>query len=286
LSGSRFTVWGRDRAPDLHHLVDLVLPAEGLSLDELVACCWDDPDPAVVLGGAAGDAAASVVVRDGLLGKTGWVRFLGVAPMVQGAGLGRELLAAAEAWAFDQGVETLGAGASAPFYLWPGVDVRWTRALCLFESAGWWTTGAEVNMSCPTTHRAAPPDGVEVRRALADVDAQGAVALAERRFPHWVAEVQRGIEHGACLVAADETGVLGFACHSVNRAAWVGPMATDPDRQRGGVGSALLAALCQDLRAAGFADAEIAWVGPVGFYAKAAGASVSRTFRSLAKRKP
>ena len=33
--------------------------------------------------------------------------------------------------------------------------------------------------------------------------------------------------------------------------------------------------------AAGHPDAEIAWVGPVGFYAKAAGASVSRTFRTL-----
>jgi hypothetical protein len=47
------------------------------------------------------------------------------------------------------------------------------------------------------------------------------------------------------------------------------------------VGSALLSAACKDLRAAGHADAEIAWVGPVGFYANAAGASVSRTFRTL-----
>jgi hypothetical protein len=49
------------------------------------------------------------------------------------------------------------------------------------------------------------------------------------------------------------------------------------------VGAALLSAACRDLRAAGHADAEIAWVGPVGFYAKAAGATVSRVFRTLVK---
>ena len=30
-------------------------------------------------------------------------------------------------------------------------------------------------------------------------------------------------------------------------------------------------------------DAEIAWVGPVGFYARTAGAAVSRVFRRLAR---
>jgi mycothiol synthase len=56
-------------------------------------------------------------------------------------------------------------------------------------------------------------------------------------------------------------------------------MATDPDRQRGGVGRALLGAVCADLAAQGHGTAEIAWVGPTGFYAKA-GARVSRVFRT------
>ena len=284
MSAPRFTAWGRDRAGDLHRLLELALPAENLSLDEVVACCWDDPG--VVLGDDAGDAAVVAVARGGDVRVTGWVKALAVAPAVQGLGWGRALLAVAEDWAFDQGAGHLGAGASAPFYLWPGVDVRWTRALCMFESAGWFPLGAELNMSCPTTHRASPPDGVAVRRALEDSDAEGAVAFCEEAFPQWVPELRRGIEHGACFVAVDDAGVLGFACHSVNRAGWVGPMATNPERQRGGVGRALLGALCQDLRAAGFADAEIAWVGPVGFYAKAAGASVSRVFRQVGKAKP
>ena len=61
-------------------------------------------------------------------------------------------------------------------------------------------------------------------------------------------------------------------------------MATHPDRRHRRVGAALLSELCRDLRTAGFNDAEIAWVGPVGFYAKTAGAAVSRVFRILVKR--
>jgi len=109
----------------------------------------------------------------------------------------------------------------------------------------------------------------------------GAAAFAGRGFtpPHWVDEVGRGTAAGTCYTARTGVDTIGFACHSVNRRGWIGPMATDPERQRGGVGRAMLGALCADLEASGVADADIAWVGPVGFYAKA-GARVSRVFRT------
>ena len=71
MSSQPLTAWARDRADDLHRLLDEALPAEELSLDELVACCWDDEG--VVLGDAGGETAAAVVVRDGPLGRTGWI---------------------------------------------------------------------------------------------------------------------------------------------------------------------------------------------------------------------
>jgi len=74
--------------------------------------------------------------------------------------------------------------------------------------------------------------------------------------------------------------------HSVNRAGWFGPTGVDPDRQRRGVGGPLLAACLQDLQVAGFERCEISWIGPVGFYAKAAGAVVSRVFQLVGKRRP
>lgn len=60
-------------------------------------------------------------------------------------------------------------------------------------------------------------------------------------------------------------------------------MATDPEAQGRGIGAALLGELCRDLMVAGRSDAEICWVGPVSFYAKTAGAAVSRIFRVYRK---
>jgi GNAT superfamily N-acetyltransferase len=261
------------------------LPGEGLTPDELLACCWDDDG--VVLGCDDGRGAVSAVVREAFGRRVGYVRALSVAPEAQGTGVGRMLLAAAESWLWSEGAEEAQAGPSAPFYLWPGIDVRWTRALCLFESAGYDPIGAGLNMSCPTTYRTRPPEGVAVERALEPSEVDDVLDLVARHWPHWVPETRRGIEHGACFAAREDGGVVrGFACHSVNRAGWIGPMGTDPDVRHHGLGGALLAALLRDLRVAGFADAEIAWVGPVGFYARTAGASVSRTFRQVQKRRP
>jgi GNAT superfamily N-acetyltransferase len=271
--------WARDQAGDLTELMGDCAPDEHLTEDELVACCWDDPG--VVLGLDDGSGAIAAVARDGV----GFIKLVAVAPHARRLGHGRALVDAAEEWARAAGCRSMVPGPSAPFYLWPGVDVRWTPALVLFETLGYAAGGAEVNMSCPTSFRTVPPAGVAIHRVIEDADASAAVAFCAAAFPHWVAELERGIEHAACLLARDTAGgaVIGFCCHSVNRAGWIGPMATDPQCQHRGVGAALLSAACRDLRAAGHADAEIAWVGPVGFYAKTAGASVSRVFRTLVK---
>jgi predicted N-acetyltransferase YhbS len=136
--------------------------------------------------------------------------------------------------------------------------------------------------------RLAPPDGVTIRRVVDDADAAAVVDLCRRAFaPAWRKEAARGIDHGACHGAFDADGaLLGFAAHSVNRAGWFGPTGVDPDRQRGGIGGPLLAACLEDLRIAGFERCEISWIGPIGFYAKAAGAEIGRTFRIVAKEKP
>jgi ribosomal protein S18 acetylase RimI-like enzyme len=68
---------------------------------------WNDPDAdfatalasgasAVLAARVAGELAGSVMV--GFDGHRGWVYYLAVAPAHRGAGLGRALMAAAEAW--------------------------------------------------------------------------------------------------------------------------------------------------------------------------------------------
>jgi GNAT superfamily N-acetyltransferase len=280
-------IWTRERASDLFAIVDRALPGEGLSEEEVAFCCWSGDS--AVLGLPSGDGAVAVNVADEGSQRIGFVKLVVVDPGAQRQGHGRALVGAAQNWAFDCGVAEVRVGAAAPFYLWPGCDVDHLEALCLFESLGYWTVGAELNMRCSTAHRAVSKAGARVLR-VTDADVIEAVlALVRREWPNWEAETARGIELGTCFAALaedDPTVALGYASHSVNRRGWIGPMATDSTRQHGGVGSALLASLCQDLQAQGIDWAEIAWVGPVRFYAKAAGARVSRVFRSLTLPRP
>jgi predicted N-acetyltransferase YhbS len=246
-------------------------PAERLSVDEIATCCFG-PDT-VVLGDEQG--AVVLTVKEFGPHVTAWIVLLAVNPERQGQGRGRDLVEAAATRARELGAADLHLGNVAPRYVWPGVDFTFTRALTLFEAAAFEPYGAECNMAIDTAFRALLPGRVEVTREVGD----DAIALARHDFPNWADEVARAVERGTCFAARDEAGVIGFACHSVNRRHWIGPMATSADRRRGGVGNALLAAVCEDIAAAGTGTAEIAWVGPVGFYARA-GARVSRVFRT------
>ena len=259
-------------APDgLARLVSAALPDEDLTAADLETCCYG-PDTEIL----GDDTAAAVLTVKGSGGlAAAWLVLLAVHPDRRREGRGRALLDESATRARAAGAIDLHLGTAIPRYVWPGVDFRFTAALALFEAAGFEPYGAACNMAIATSFRADSPAGVVVAREGGD----GAAALASRRFPHWLDEVERACASGACYVARDGGNTIGFACHSVNRAGWIGPMATDPERQRGGVGRALLGAVCASLAAEGRAEADIAWVGPIGFYAKA-GAVVSRVFRN------
>ena len=278
--------WDRSRAEELAGIVDAALPHEGLSVDELVACCWEDDAPTLVVGVPGGAGAAAAVVREVHGRRTGFVQLVAVGPQARRAGHGRALVEAIREWAADEhGCTVMAVGAAAPFYLWPGVDVHATGALCLFESLGFVPRGAELNMSFPSTHRGTAPPGIELRRAIEEADVTAGVGFVGRHWPKWEAEARRAVDSASLhlAVAVDDGAVVGFGCHSVNRLGWLGPMGTDPERRHPGTGNAILGAIATDLMAAGLATVEVAWVGPLGFYATAAGATVSRAFRTLTR---
>jgi predicted N-acetyltransferase YhbS len=121
---------------------------------------------------------------------------------------------------------------------------------------------------------------------LQDDDAAAALAWSDRQLPGWQRHVGRALEHGSCLLAVEGKAngeIVGLVCHSVNRTGWLGPIVVAPDRRRRGIGQAMLSAACVDLRAAGQADVVIATPTPVEFFARSAGASVSRVFQCFEK---
>lgn len=249
------------------------LPDEDLTVDDVATCCYGEGSE--ILGDA--EAAVAVNVRRWGEWAAAWILLLAVAPERQRRGRGRALVAESAAWARAQGAHELHLGSAIPRYVWPGVDFRFTAALSLFEAAGFEPSGVGFNMTIDTGFRAAPPSGVIVEREISS----GAIELARRGYPEWEDEVTRGIARGGCYAArADDGTTIGFACHSVNRHALIGPMATDPERRSRGIGNALLATVCADIKSQyGLDETDISWVGPIGFYAKA-GATVSRIFQN------
>jgi mycothiol synthase len=265
-------------AEGFHELLGRALPDEGLTLDDVATCCFG-PESELL-----GDDTAAAVVNFHDWGgyAAAWIIAVAVAPELRRRGLGRELVEAAVAWAGARGAHEVHLGTAIPRYLWPGVDFGFTPALCLFEAAGFEPDGLAYDMAIPTSFRAEPPPGVVVERELGT----GAIDLARRAYPSWEDEVTRGIERGSVFAARSDDGTtIGFGAHSVNRHGLIGPMATDPERQSRGVGNALLAELCTDIEARDGAPlAQISWIGPARFYAKA-GATVSRVYLN-AKRRP
>lgn len=276
--------WGPQRADELAGLCEAAMPGERLTADELLAVLWDDPGLVLADPGGAG-AVAAVVRRVGDV-AVAFLKLAVVHPSAQRHGLGRRLLAAAESWAWDEGAGEMHLAGSAPFYLWPGVDVSFTAMHCLVEAGGYLETGAVFDMAVPAGFRAEGPDGVALRRVIDDADAEAVDTLVAQRWPEWSAEQRRGTEQGTCVAAFDPgTGeAVAFACHSVNRAGWFGPTGTDDAWRHRGIGLALLGQVCTDLSVAGYTDVEIAWIGPVGFYA-AAGGRMSRVFRTYGRPK-
>lgn len=280
-------VWDRSHAAEVMALVDAALPGEGLTEDDVVANLFDDPDPTLVLG-VPGSAVAAAVVRDDGSARRVHLQLVAVMPPAQRAGLARSLLDEVHRWAFgEHDAEAVVAGAGAPFYLWPGVDVHAVPALCLFEALGYRPMGAYLDLSYPSRYRAPVPAGIRVRRVLDEDDARSVVEFVGRHWPNWVAEARRAVDHASCHVAIDAEGaVVAFGCHSVNRLGVLGPIGTDPTRQHAGTGTALLGVIAADVMAAGLDEVVVSWIGPVRFYAKAAGATTKRAYLRLALPSP
>jgi GNAT superfamily N-acetyltransferase len=257
--------------PDaLAALCAAAMPEERLTADELAYLCFGENDEVVA------DERGAAVLQTSRFGEylTAWLILVAVHPSAQRRGIGKQLVGAVAARARELGATDLLLASAIPRYIWPGVDLMNTEAGMLLESCGFERDWLGTNMAIDTSFRREPPAGVVVEPETGT----GAHDLVTRAWPYWIPELERAVEHGTAVAARDRSGkTIAFGCHSVNRSGWLGPMGTDPELQHGGVGSAIVAALCADLAARGCAQGEISWVSNLRFYGKC-GARVSRVF--------
>lgn len=224
--------------------------------------------------------------------RRGWIGLLVVEPHARRRGVASALLAHARA-GWPETIDQAEVLAIPGNYFTPGLDPRYTAALCFFEQHGFQRCGDCVNMTVDLKAPFATHDdeerlareGICLRRATAD-DAQALDAFFSRDFgAFWRFEAELALRNTpATLHLAFRDGqVLGFAAHSTQNREWgfFGPMGTTPTARGLGIGRVLLLRCLEDLRRAGHSTAIIPWVGPIRFYARACGARVERVFWRL-----
>ncbi len=165
-------------------------------------------------------------------------------------------------------------------YLLPGIDPRYTPAVCFVESAGFVSKGPRANMRClldrdlatDKEEAALADEGIEIRRAQT-----GDWYLIEQFFARqfgegWLCETGMGMANRPPTVhlAIRDREIIAFAAHSTMNQEWgnFGPMGTTEPCRGKGIGRVLLFRCMSDLRAAGFRSAVIPWVGPYRFYCR------------------
>ncbi|WP_433371316.1 GNAT family N-acetyltransferase [Actinoplanes sp. CA-142083] len=240
---------------------------------------------------AAGDRIIGVVLgsvslRDASIGH---IDLIAVDPAERRRGVGRALMARIEGALAGLGAGDVVLAGNAPYYAWPGIDVRYTPAVCAAMALGFaqdqpaWNMTADLRALVPTEpdEKRLAGEGVTVRRATTgDTAALVAFALANWGAG-WAGEISHSIgrERAGCHLAIEADGtLLGFAAYGSSRPSWFGPMGTTVAARGRGIGSVLLRRCLADQRANGHQTAQIGWVGPMPFYSIAVGARVERVF--------
>jgi predicted N-acetyltransferase YhbS len=254
----------------------------------------------VAAHGSASDTARLVGVVLGSLSyrdsAVGHLDLIAVHPQSRRRGIGRALMQAAESALAERGATEVLIAGNLP-YAWPGIDVRYTPAVCAATALGYEQDRTAWNMTADLTGGSAGLDeiapvearlaaeGTTIRRATSD-DASMLDAFIRTNFSGggWAWEVAQSLDrdragcHLALRSGAGESEVLGFAAYGALRPSWFGPMGTAPSAQGQGIGGVLLRRCLGDLRAAGYDRVQIGWVGPVPFYSGAVGAYIERVF--------
>jgi mycothiol synthase len=234
------------------------------------------------------------LVRDVRGEKIGYIKLMGVLPEFRRQGLARGMYEMLEKQALKEGAEKIRIYDVVMNYLMPGIDPRYTAALCFAEKMGfrrfndtsnlharlnrnWDTTSAEEKLK---------KDGITVSRADGNIK-ESLMKFIDTHFDLWRHEVEVAFRNDpvSVHVATEGDVVKAFSAHSANNTGtgWFGPMGTHPDLRGKGVGSILLKRCLEDLKQAGHAYAIIPWVGPISFYSHYCDAVVERVFWRVEK---
>ena len=266
---------------------------------------FDDPSAPVTLRHAAfadGDLVGFAIStthspREGF----GCLKMFAVSSQWQRNKIGSSLIKRVETELREQGCVGIRIAECPPNYLQAGLDARSTSVLTFLAAQGFSAFSEAVNMTVDlrtadldTTRSEAAlvQKGLAIRRARAD-DRQAIMSFLATEFPAWTDEVAvTFVNKPISLHIAERTEqsppkskIIAFSAYDANNlgSGWFGPMGTEVAARGLGIGEVLLKRCLADLLQQKHTEAVIPWVGPIAFYSKTVGATLSRTFVRLEK---
>ena len=218
-----------------------------------------------------------------------WIGLFAVAPGFRRRGIARTLFQEArEQWPEETAeVEALAIPGN---YFAPGLDPRYTEALCFLERLGFERFKDCVNLIADLSQRfdttadekRLAGESIHVRRADRGDDALLDAFFAEQFGEDWRFEVGLTMENDppTLHLAMQNDRIIAFSAHSTQNREWgfFGPMGTTPAARGKGLGRVLLWRCLNDMFDAGHRTSVIPWVGPIAFYQQWAGCRVDRVF--------
>lgn len=299
------TTWRGEEVARVIALLNTAQPYDHFTPGQIREGVFDDPDynPELLrclrVGGNIVAAGAGVlrVPRGTATQPTGFVKLLAVRPDWQGRGLGSALLNDLEERLRALGAPSVRIFSDAPMYLRPGVDFRSTRFVCMLLHRGYVFRRNAVNMDVDLVQAPLDTAADEARLAQAGIVVRRLVAADEEALREymaknwswgWLVETNHTLRHQPVTthLALRDGAIVGFASAGVMGPNHFGPMGVNPDQRHHGVGAVLLKRCLADLRDLGFPTADIQWVGPIGFYARHVGATLSRCFWQMEREFP
>lgn len=175
-------------------------------------------------------------------------------------------------------------------YFMPGVDPRYTPAVCFALKHGFKHTGDACNMQVDLLSKnwelqedidKLKKQHIEICRAE-ERDKEELFNFISQEWALWQNELEMAFKTDpvSIFVARLNGEIKAFSAYNGNNVGtgWFGPMGTHADLRGKGMGSVLLYLCLNDLKAAGFTKATIPWVAPIGFYSHYANAEIDRVF--------
>ncbi|HCC31321.1 MAG TPA: hypothetical protein DEQ03_14920 [Marinilabiliales bacterium] len=226
----------------------------------------------------------------------GYIKLMGVEPSVRRKKIATQLFSTLESQFIQEGMNIFRIYDVPLNYYMPGIDPRYTPAICFAQKMGFTHFGDSVNMQVDLNDRdweVSPQleqlkkEDISIYRATVE-DKPELFGFISTEWALWQNELEMAYRSKpvSIHIARYKGKIKAFSAYDGNNqgTGWFGPMGTHPDLRGKGIGTLLLYLCLNDIIKQGLKTATIPWVAPISFYSHYANAKIDRVFWRFEKK--